>query len=198
MVFALVAVLVFLIAAVAIVRSFNTSLFQAGNLAFKRDLTNQSERAMNLVFSKMRSGPLDTETQRAADVRAENFSASILPTNAQGIPSALLNDTTFATVGAVSNDIALTDPNGTTFGSVRYVVERLCNSAGDAATLGAGACVLTPSIKSNSTSSSEWIRAENRTSAGPGALVDRVVYRVTIRVNGPRATQGFFQSTFTR
>ena len=105
--FALIAVLVILIAAVAVVRSFNTSLFQSGNLAFKRDLTNQSELAMNLAFEKMRSGSLATEAQRADHAVAENFSAAILPVNAQGIPNALLSDAAFSAVGIATNDVAL-------------------------------------------------------------------------------------------
>jgi type IV pilus assembly protein PilX len=201
LVFALIAVLVILIAAVAVVRSFNTSLFQSGNLAFKRDLTNQSERAMNLAFEKMRSGSLASEAQRSAHVVAENFSAAILPVNAQGIPNALLSDAVFSAVGVATNDIALTDANGTEFGQVRYVIERLCNQTGDAGVLGPSGCVYAQSTVSQSSSSSELIRADRTTTGGgggAGASSQQVVYRITIRVNGPRGTQGFYQSTFAR
>lgn len=200
--FALMAVVIFLISAVAIVRSFNTSLFQAGNLAFKRDLTNQSERAMGAVFAKLRgSGALSSEAVRAANLVAENYSAAILPANAQGIPNALLNDAVFSGVGAVSNDIALTDPNGTTFGSVRYVVERLCNAAGDAGTLGPSGCIFAGDARGPSGGALQWIRADLTTTGGgggTGSTSQQVVYRATIRVNGPRGTQGFFQTTFSR
>jgi type IV pilus assembly protein PilX len=201
LVFALIAVLVMLIAAVAVVRSFNTSLFQAGNLAFKRDLTNQSERAMDLVFERMRTGNLATETQRAGNVQAANYSAAILGVNAQGIPNALLSDSAFAGVGVPANDIALTDANNTEFGQVRYVVERLCNQAGDAGTLGPSGCIFAQSVMGQATSSSELIRADRTTTGGgggSGASSQQVVYRVTIRVTGPRNTQGFYQSTFAR
>jgi type IV pilus assembly protein PilX len=196
------AVVIFLIAAVAIVRSFNTSLFQAGNLAFKRDLTNQSERAMAAVFAKVQGGGvLASETARSAHRIADNYSASILPANPQGIPNALINDALFAAVGAASNDIALTDSNGTTFGSVRYVVERLCNTTGDAGTIGPSGCIYAGNARSPSGGALQWIRADITTTGGgggAGATSQQVMYRATIRVNGPRGTQGFFQTTFSR
>ena len=41
--YSLIALVIMLIAAIALVRSFQTSLFNAGNLGFKRDMRNQSE-----------------------------------------------------------------------------------------------------------------------------------------------------------
>jgi type IV pilus assembly protein PilX len=212
LVFALIAVVVFLISAVAIVRSFNSSLFQAGNLAFKRDLTNQSERAMDAVFARMQgSGALASEAARSAHQAADNYSASILPANAQGIPNALLNAgdassgatarDVFYRVGSAANDIELTDPNGTTFGSVRYVVERLCNATGDAGTIGPSGCIYAGNARGPSGGALQWIRADITTTGGgggAGATSQQVMYRATIRVNGPRGTQGFFQTTFSR
>ena len=54
--FSLIALVVLLIAAVALMRSFNTSLFTSGNIAFKRDLQNQGERAVDKVLTAFRSG----------------------------------------------------------------------------------------------------------------------------------------------
>jgi type IV pilus assembly protein PilX len=214
--FALIAVLVMLIAAVAIVRSFSTSLFQSGNLAFKRDLTNQSERAVASVFAAMTTGILGPEAARDAHQPGANYSASILQANAQGIPLALLNAgdpsattdrQTFFGVGRATNDIALTDRNGTVFGSVRYVVERLCNATGAAAAIGPSGCIFADGVRNLSSSSSELIRAEDSTRVRnpdgtfttlTGASSQQVVYRVSVRVTGPRGTEGYYQSTFTR
>jgi type IV pilus assembly protein PilX len=207
--FALIAVVVFLISAVAIVRSFNTTLFQAGNLSFKRDLANQSQRAVDVAVDRMRVGAIDTESKRSANVQAENYSASILPSNPQGIPLALLNDTgvlaatntVFANIGTAANDIELSDANGTNYGTVRYVIERLCNATGDPAALGPSACVYAASSQVQLTSALEMIRADVTTTGGgggAGAGSQQVVYRITARVTGPRNTQGFFQSTFSR
>jgi type IV pilus assembly protein PilX len=208
LIFALIAVLVMLIAAVAIVRSFNTSLSQAGNLAFKRDLTNQSERAVQALFTQMSTlGALANETALTTDSRDANYSASLLATNAQGIPNALLNEglstdttnkNTFFGVGVPARDIALSDPNGTSYGRVRYVIDRLCTGPGSAATLGSSQCIYATSTDNNLTDSSRLISAERSTSGGVGATSQPVVYRLSILVTGTRGTQGFYQATFAR
>ncbi|HRH85811.1 MAG TPA: hypothetical protein PLO41_03090 [Rubrivivax sp.] len=189
--FVLIALVVLLIGTVALMRSMNTSLFTAGNFGFKRDLTNQGERAMTAVLTALQSGALSSDGARQATAAASNYSATILPTNAQGVPLALLmNNTDFAAVGATGNDITLADMNVT----VRYVIDRLCVAAGPATQDG---CTLASNVLPPGSSSSELLRAEDGSSGGVGAVAPQVVYRVSIRVNGPRGTQSFFQSTFT-
>jgi type IV pilus assembly protein PilX len=181
---------VLLIGTLALMRSMNTSLFTAGNYGFKRDLTNQGERAMTTVLDMVQTGALGNDGARQADATASNYSASVLPTNAQGVPLALLTDTEFATVGVASNDIALADMGVT----VRYVIDRLCASDGPATQDG---CTLAGNLLPAGSSASELLRAEDGSSGGAGAVAPQVVYRVSIRVDGPRRTQSFFQSTFT-
>jgi len=188
--FAMIALVVLLIGTLALMRSMNTSLFTAGNYGFKRDLTNQGERAMATVLDMVQTGALGNDGARQADATASNYSASVLPTNAQGVPLALLTDTDFATVGVASNDIALADMGVT----VRYVIDRLCASDGPATQDG---CTLAGNLLPAGSSASELLRAEDGSSGGAGAVAPQVVYRVSIRVDGPRRTQSFFQSTFT-
>src|SRR3979490_1993343 len=83
--FSLIALVIMLIAAVALMRSFNSSLFTAGNIAFKRDMQNQSERAVDTVLTAFRTGALNTSTGRAASDSTQNYSAVMLASNAQGI-----------------------------------------------------------------------------------------------------------------
>lgn len=188
--FAMIALVILLIGAVALMRSMNTSMFTAGNFAFKRDLTNQGERAMATVLGLVQGGALGTDVTRQANVTASNYSAAILATNDQGIPLALLTDAAFASAGVSSNDITLADMGIT----VRYVVDRLCASAGPASQ---DSCTLAGNLLPAGSSSSELLRAEDGSSGGVGAAAPQVVYRVSIRVDGPRRTQSFFQSTFT-
>ena len=58
MLFGLIALAIMLIGAAAMVRSMNASLFNAGNLGFKRDLTNQAERAVSTVITALQTGGL--------------------------------------------------------------------------------------------------------------------------------------------
>src|SRR5262245_45873007 len=91
--YTLIALVIMLISAVALVRSFNTSLFNAGNMAFKRDLFNQGERARQSAFASL-NGPLAAAVDSLyKHAPAEHYSATMLQSNAQGIPLALLNDT---------------------------------------------------------------------------------------------------------
>lgn len=197
--FSLIALVVLLIAAVALMRSFNSSMFMSGNIAFKRDLQNQGERAMEVALATFRSGnPLDNKAARANDRVNSNYSAKRLPTNAQGIPLSLQNendlDLEFKKVGIVANDIAATP--GVT---VRYVIDRMCNTTGDESSLGADVCMLANNPAPTGGSASNLLNADKAplcptcSSASPQG----VVYRLTVRVSGPRATRSFFQSTFT-
>ena len=193
--FSLIALGIMLIVAVALVRSFNSSLFTAGNIGFKRDLQNQSERAVDAVLTEFRSGGnLASPTARGANNTAYNYSATMLPVNAQGIPNALQNNTTFAAVGSTGRDISVSGMNVT----VRYVVDRLCATTGDETSLGAGVCRLADNPVPAGCGLNNCQGPErNLTPGGTPAGSIGVVYRLSIKVTGPRNTQSFFQSTFT-
>ena len=63
----LIVLVVLLLGGVALVRSFDTSLLTAGNIAFKRDLVNQGERVVPRVLQLFQTGALNT-----ADARQNN------------------------------------------------------------------------------------------------------------------------------
>jgi type IV pilus assembly protein PilX len=202
--FSLVALVVLLIAAVALMRSFNTSLFMSGNIAFKRDLQNQGERAIEKALQRFRvGGTLETDLARADDLKTSNYSATVLPTNAQGIPLALQSDPDFLAKGVAANDItpdnepSLKDQGVT----VRYLVDRMATAKGSCTTLGPSICLMTPGYTPAGGSSSQWRSPTHTLStaagAAPAITTGTVVYRLTVRVDGPRKTQAFYQSTFT-
>jgi len=199
--FSLIALVVLLIAAVALMRSFNTSLFMSGNVAFKRDLQNQGERAIDKVLTTFRAGgALDSKGARAANLQASNYSASMLASNAQGIPNVLQSDASFNAVGTATNDIDSSEPTLANQGvTIRYVVDRMCSVAGDETALGAGTCLLADNPGPAGGSASNMMSADKAPlcSTCASAAPQGVVYRLTVRVRGPRDTQAFFQSTFT-
>jgi type IV pilus assembly protein PilX len=177
--FCLIVLVILLAGGVAVVRSMNTSLTSAGNLAFRRDLVNQGERAVSFVLAKFAStGTLASAT---TDLPGENFKATKLDTNTQGIPRALLDDTAFATVGKASNDISDTTAQVT----IRYLIDRLCTDSGTATSTG---CVQSAAAPSGGTASP----------TPPPAPPTATIYRLSLRVSGPRDTQVFVQSTFTK
>jgi type IV pilus assembly protein PilX len=194
MLFGLLALVIMMIGAVAMMRSMNTQLFNAGNLGFKRDITNQGELATAMVLQAMGGvGALSTETKRRSHLTANNYSATILKNNAQGLPEALISDTEFAKVALNTNDIA-NDSQGI---KVRYVVDRLCANTGVA---DPSHCTMSDAGKpvgGSVTEAGNNGNAEDRSEGGEGAVAPQVVYRLSIRVEGPRRTQAFFQTTLT-
>lgn len=195
----LIVLVVLLIGGIALVRSFDTGLLVAGNIAFKRDLVNQGERVVPRLIGDSgvfvaAAAPLSSAAARAANLPAQNYSATILPTNPQGLPLALLSNDSFAAVGQASNDIRAED--GVT--RVRYVVDRLCNATGLDADLGPAQCIVSEQGGPRGGSGADLIRAEDPSQFDnlPGALPRQVLYRVSVRVDGPRGTQTFLQTTF--
>jgi type IV pilus assembly protein PilX len=188
--FGLIALALMMIGAAAMLRSMNTSLFNAGNLGFKRDMANQVERAMSEVAGDLLSGSLATETIRQANVSARNYRATLLPSNAQGIPNALLSDSVFGTVGTSARDIVVSGQAVT----LRYVIDRMCANTGAA---DASHCTMSNDPISTGGGSRSAGGAAAATIAGAGATAQRVVYRLSVRATGPRNTQAFFQTTMT-
>ena len=190
MLFGLFALAIMLIAAAAMIRSYGTAMTNAGNLGFKRDLTNQAERAVGMVVTALQSGSLGSETSRQTSSAAQNYSAQMLSTNAQGLPVDLITDSSFSTVGVTSNDIAPTDQAVT----IRYVVDRMCDTTGPA---DPAHCVMADDLNPQGGNGSVSNIAEDSSAGGAGAIGQRVVYRISIRVTGPRNTQAYFQTTVT-
>ena len=190
MLFGLIALAIMLIGAAAMVRSMGTSMLNAGNLGFKRDLTNQGERAVASVMAVLQTGALSTDPARQSSNVAQNYSATMLATNEQGLPDALLSDSTFSSAGVSSNDITISEQSV----SVRYLIDRLCVNTGLAA---ADHCTMADDPNPVGGSGSEMLRAEDASAGGAGAVGQRVVYRVSIRVTGPRSTQAYFQTTLS-
>jgi type IV pilus assembly protein PilX len=182
LIFTLIVLVILTIGAVALIRSMDTSLFSAGNLAFRRDLVNQGEQALANVMTQFQGGgALVSPAVTDANQIPLNYSSVILATNPQGVPTALTDDPTFLTVGVQSNDITGATPEV----QIRYVIDRLCSVTGIASS---NLCVQSTALPTGGTA--------NGTQAvtPPSATV----YRLSVRVSGPRSTQVFLQSTFTK
>jgi type IV pilus assembly protein PilX len=183
LIYALITLVIMLIGAVAISRSISANQFNVGNIGFKRDLTNQGERAALAALDAVRgAGVLADETIRTKSKIAANYSATILPTNAHGIPTALLSDAAFAAVGTTANDITVPNMRVT----VRYVIDRLATAEGECSSS-------TCTMAGGAPQTFGGAAAKNSTLTPP----EQAVYRLTLRVTGPRNTLSFYQSTFT-
>lgn len=178
--FCLIILVILLAGGVAVIRSTSASLFGAGNLAFKRDLMNQGEQALATIYGQFRAGGV-LATAVTADAPTLNYKASLLATNAQGIPTALLTDSAFATVGRSENDMTGATPDVT----IRYLIERMCSASGAALSTG---CIQSTAAPAGGTAGPQ----------PPPPAPTSTVYRVTLRVTGPRNTQAFLQASFAK
>jgi type IV pilus assembly protein PilX len=181
LIIALIALVILMIGGVALVRSFDTSMLMSGNTAFKRDLVNQGERGMAQAITALSAGALASEATRQADVPGSNYSATSLASDLHGIPQVLLSDD--ATFGAAytAGDIA----DAASKVTIRYVIDRQCSAAG---AFSADTCTTTTATAADKGGSSFLKKAG-------GGL--RPVYRISVRVTGPRNTQAYLQSTVT-
>lgn len=186
----LIALIILLITAVALVRSFDASLIAAGNVSFKRDLNNEADHGIAAAITAMSSGALATDTTLDADLASANYSSSRLDSNNQGIPLVLINDTLFASAGMSSSlDISPTDASGNSLGvTVRYVIDRQCSEAGTFSTIKYDSCIYRVSD-----SGSGSVLPANKVTVN-----DRAIYRISVRVKGPHDTYSFVQATVAR
>ena len=183
---ALIVMVAMSLAAVALIRSIDTTTTVIGNLAFRQAAilpANQAiERAASVLFTDAHSvgTPIPDKT---ADYPDENYFASIQDPSAvaddieRAIPRQLRNPLATNYVGA--NQV-LVDPSQN---EIRYVIERMCTAAG-AATL--SNCDKLPPDQTPGTTVND-----------PSAPVLQPVtyYRVTVRVDhGPSKTTSFMQA----
>lgn len=193
----LIVLVILMISSVALVRSYDTAMVTAGNLAFKRDLVNQGERVIPVLMDVLATGGLDTSAERSARSLDLNYSARVLDSTPQGIPRVLLLDDAEFRAQVGTAEVPGNGENGIT---MRYVIDRLCTEEGDEQMLvGRDLCVVATETVPRMRSLSQINSAESAGPAGgAGAAAEPVVYRITVRVDGPRSTQTFLQATLTR
>ncbi len=184
LVMTLICLVLMLVAAVALTRSSTNSLLLAGNMAFKRDLLNQAERGMAAAVHEFSSGTLTTEAARILDqpnltANMVHYSASMLASNAQGIPNVLVNDTTFTDAKMLTSSDYTDSTAGIT---IRTVIDRQCSAAG---AFDSAACVSSTQAVAAAQTGSDYIKRPKGES--------RPTYRISVRVTGPRNTQVFHQ-----
>lgn len=201
---ALIALLVISLAAVALIRSVDTSTLIAGNLAFKQSATNGGEgallRATQWIESK---AAVDPSVELNADSLGNGYYAtSTALATANGYAATMSSYqmlTSDATWAANKSQVAQINCNGVVSDTdcggnqIRYVIERMCSLSGAAVGALAPAnqqCLFGPI--SDSTSSQNVKDATN--ADGLTTSSGAPMYRVTARVIGPKNTVSYIQS----
>jgi hypothetical protein len=188
---ALIVMVALSLAAIALIRSVDTTNAIVGNLAFRLASilpANASiEQAASALFSDADIGSVVHIPDKTINVPAENYFACRqgLPTcggpveDARGVPAVLQKK---STASALTMKFDATDSSTpATDTQVTYLIERMCGASGPATTLN---CDLVPpkGNPGNTLGDAE---------ASPGSVP---FYRVTVRVDGPKNTASFVQA----
>jgi len=184
--FALIALVVMMLAAVALIRSVDTDTSVAGNLAFKQSATISADAGIETAFKTLKTGGINKELNSTANA-ALGYYATSEERNLTGTltqPAAFSWDDSNSALAEGTDMENGKDSSGNT---VRFVVERMCHRAG-------------------STSPSDCLSGESLDTGGkqPGGPcvvnclkpqpVFSPIYRITARVQGPKNTTSYVQA----
>jgi Tfp pilus assembly protein PilX len=186
--FALISLLAIMLAAVALIRSVDTSTMIAGNLAFKQAATTSGDAGTEAAIGWL------TATQAA------NIAKNVLtdPTHAFNVTNAAsgyysnadpaLSLFADATWNAITDIPEATDSSGN---KIRYVIQRTCRTPGVA--IKDAGCLFSGAIQDTN---GQNIPLPQDVCTGPGCPVagQTPVIRVTSRVKGPKNTVSYVQA----
>jgi Tfp pilus assembly protein PilX len=168
---AVVVLLVTLLAAIALIRSVDTSNTVAGTIAFKQSAVQEAEIAYKEVLLNVPSFT-GAAGLGEADNSAIGYYAEIQPVNSHGVPTALVNGT--------GKTPAVATPD-----TVLYVIERLCPTAGPALTVAPNQCLVpSATVTGGSTTG-------NQGGFSAGALAG---FRLTVRIQNPKGMVTYVQT----
>jgi Tfp pilus assembly protein PilX len=174
---AIIVLVVTLLAAVALLRSVDTSNSIAGSLAFRQAVLQEASRAYGDARAKITySEPTSDADHKAVGYYATPQSATIRPD--KDIPDILVNET--------SGSVVAMTPLAPTDNHVFYVVERLCPTVGAAV---ASTCVAPgASIQGGSVSN------QTKDNGPPFSSGVSAAFRLSVRVDGPKGAVAYVQT----
>lgn len=186
--FALVALVVMSLAAVALIRSVDTSTIIAGNLAFKRAATTSGDAGIERAMTWLAATQLANVTKNALSdtTHALNANNAALGYYSNADPALdLFADATWTDATASTS---VTDLSSN---SVRYIIQRMCRTA-NVAIKDADCLFSGPTLDNNG----QAIRLPQDVCEGPGCPVagQTPQIRITTRTTGPKNTVSYLQA----
>jgi hypothetical protein len=181
---ALIVLVAMSLTGIALMRSVDTNLLVAGNLAFRQSATSAGDWGVETARAFLRTKLLASQSALDVDSEGDAYYASwqsALDLYGTGV------GTPFEWIDAKSKLVGI-DSAGN---EVRYVVHRLCQFGGSS-TSGSANCVRTSA--SGSASAAEGSTKGTATYGSAALPAPTAVYfRVTVRILGPRNTLSFVQ-----
>lgn len=178
---AIIMLIAMTLASTALIRSSYTSNMIAGNLSYQEAATRSAEAGIETAIAWLESNNTATTLHDSVDIDTSHpvgyFAYVQDPATNQSW------DDFWKSLPANKINTLTKDESGNT---VSYVIHRLCNVIGDPATPGTG-CSRSPQAGDG---------VGNSQGAGVVALLynNKVYYRITARVSGPRSTISYVQT----
>ena len=180
---ALIVLVAMSLTGIALIRSVDTNLLVAGNLAFRQGATSAADWGVEAARAYLKT----TITANKSALDNDNPAAAYYSTWQQGLD--LIGTTTSPFAWSSAGLLVGTDSAGN---EVRYVMHRMCRTSG--ATTDAGA----DCVKASAGGGGAGTEGSTRGTVSYGTLAlpagTVVYYRVTVRVLGPRNTLSFVQA----
>lgn len=181
LIFALIVLASMLLAGVALMRSVDTSMVIAGNLAFRQATTAAGDTGIETAIAWLEDHNADSTLQY--NVVASGYIATRQdPNPAVGSQPAQSWDAFWSATLVPAGHVRALESDATD-NRVSYVIHRLCNNTG-------------PTNVAACWSTSSAVSSGNSKGAGFTAPVSlgQVYYRITVRIDGPRNTLSYVQA----
>lgn len=184
LIISLIVLLSMTLAAIALVRSVDSGILAAANLALRQSATLAGDNGLRAGTTWL-TGVGDATT-------LHNNNNAGYWANAQNLPPTPFNPLTYDWETAGQSVCALASCAPDVAGNVvRYVIHRLCDSAGNPLSIN---CVRAP-ISSGSTEGHSAVDYRHLYPTGTAAGgLGGVLYRVSVRITGPRNTTSYIQA----
>jgi type IV pilus assembly protein PilX len=171
--FALIALVVMSLAAVALIRSVDTNTMIAGNLGFKQSATVSADSGVETALTWVTANQTNLDNDRTTDGYYATSTGS-----AKALADASAKMATGIGISAGK------DSSGNT---ISYVVQRMCKNTGPS---NATHCLFGPPGE-DPNSNADCNYGNPCLNAAPS---DSLMYRVTVRVTGPKNTVSYTQA----
>lgn len=192
--FALIALVAMSLAAAALIRSVDTGVMVAGNLAFKQSATNSADGGLVSATTWLAANGASLLTTNrgngyyatATDLNLTETQGQTWETVTAGATTTSYSAWTDATslLATGSGFVSGVDPTGNT---VRYVIQRMCRTEGAPTK---ESCLMGNAL-------AEGFSKQGKSDDELGAIIKgslSPMYRVTARVSGPKNTISYIQA----
>lgn len=191
--FALVALVAMSLAAVALIRSVDTSTLIAGNLAFKQSTITAGDAGIEAAVNWLANTEAANSGTNVLNDPSHPFNTTDLATRPgyHSNADAALNLFADTTWNDADNNNVLVGTDAATGNTIRYVIQRMCRNANQA--IQNAECLFSSAIQDNN---GQNIPLPQEVCSGAGCPVagQTPQIRITARTQGPRSTVSYVQA----